>query len=198
VAIGKGAGVLAVPLTEDTEAVLTFLEGLSSSAITGRGTNLESLVDAALGAFQDAFPARRWIILFSDGEALSGSLAQAVDRALKARVMITTVALGSETGGPVPEDPEKGSEDTVMSYLNPGPLQSAAERTGGLYLEAGEKDTAARLAEQFRGVSPDSVSAAFRREAKSQSHLFIFAALGAWGIAVLAGKRRKGYGEKNV
>ncbi|MDR1256700.1 MAG: VWA domain-containing protein, partial [Spirochaetaceae bacterium] len=73
-ALGKGEAVLAVPLTGDTEALFALLDNLSTLAITSRGTNLEKLVDTAASAFQDNFPSARYIALFSDGEALSGSI----------------------------------------------------------------------------------------------------------------------------
>ena len=66
-AVGKGRGVLAVPLTYDSAAVLNFLDSLDGFSVTGAGTNLESLIDAASGAFRDDSPGRREIILFSDG-----------------------------------------------------------------------------------------------------------------------------------
>ncbi|MDR1374602.1 MAG: VWA domain-containing protein, partial [Treponema sp.] len=86
IAIGKGSGILAVPLTDDTEAVVNFLDALSGAVVTGRGTNLEKLLDAACSAFQDMLPTRREIILVSDGEPLSGSLNAALDRAKAADI----------------------------------------------------------------------------------------------------------------
>ncbi|MDR1411742.1 MAG: VWA domain-containing protein, partial [Spirochaetaceae bacterium] len=97
-AVSKGQGILAVPLTHDAEALSGFLAGLSTSQLTGRGTNLEKLVDAAALAFKDDFPGKRRIILFSDGEALSGSLAAASDRCLARDISIIAVGLGTEEG----------------------------------------------------------------------------------------------------
>ncbi|MDR0451769.1 MAG: hypothetical protein LBH15_01840, partial [Treponema sp.] len=111
-AAGKGRGVLAVPLTWDTEALSGFLAGLSTSQLTGRGTDLEKLVDAAALAFKDDFPGKRRIILFSDGEALSGSLAAAAGRCLARDISVIAVGLGTEEGGPVPE---------MQAFPGPGP-----------------------------------------------------------------------------
>ena len=82
----------------------------------------------------------------------------------------------------------------VLSYLNPGPLRNAAEKTRGIYLSGMEPDLNARLAEQLRGVSPESVSTNVRREPKPRSTVFILIALGALGIAKLTGKRLKNHG----
>ena len=101
-AIGREKGILAVPLTYDTETIFSFLRGLDTQAISGRGTNLESLLEAASSSFQDSIPSRRGIVIFSDGEALSGSFEAAAERIRKAGITLWTVGLGSDEGGPVP------------------------------------------------------------------------------------------------
>jgi Ca-activated chloride channel family protein len=101
-AVSRGRGILAVPLTDDAEAITSFLGGLSGSALSGRGTNLEALVDAAASAFLNSFPTRRVIILISDGESLSGSLSDAIDRAIAEDITFVVLGTGTEEGGPVP------------------------------------------------------------------------------------------------
>jgi Ca-activated chloride channel family protein len=204
VAVGKGAGILAVPLTDDSEAVLAFLEGLSTSLVTGKGTNLESLIVAASGAFQSGFPTRRHIILFSDGEAHQGSFSQGIEKALASDIVVTAVGLGSETGGPVPgfSRPEAGPEETVLSFLSRDTLRNAAERTGGIYLDGTHERAAALLADYLvaaaRGTGTPEIngsripgSADFRRERVSRSYIFIIAALGALGASKRCEKKRR-------
>jgi Ca-activated chloride channel family protein len=201
VAVGKGTGVLAIPLTNDVEAVLAFLEGLSTSLITGRGTNLESLIAAAAEAFQDGFPTRRRIILFSDGEAHQGSFSQGVEKALAAGITITTVGLGSEAGGLVPGT-EAGPEETALSFLRRDPLRNAAERTGGIYLDGTHEHAAALLSDHLAAAvreagTPEADgsealgSADFRWERISRSYIFIMAALGALGVSTGCEKKRR-------
>ena len=186
IALGKGSGVLALPLTDDREAALAFLEGLSTSLITGRGTNLEALLDAAAGAFEDGFPARREILLFSDGEALSGALSEALERAAARGITVSAVGLGAETGGIVPAAP--GEAETV-SVLHREVLQNAASM--GIYLDGNSGHSAARLLEYAAGPSVDGFSggaAGFRRESEAQWRVFALAALCALGIAEASGK----------
>ncbi|MDR2111366.1 MAG: VWA domain-containing protein [Spirochaetaceae bacterium] len=178
VAIGKGNGILALPLTGDTEAVLGFLEGLSGQAITGRGTNLERLLDAAQSAFRDTFPTRRRIILFSDGEPLSGSLNAALDRALGADIAVVALGLGTERGGPVPA----AGDAPATSFLRSGTLRNAAERTGGIYVDGSGQDAAPILIKYVASLGSES-SGAYRREPKFQWHLFVIAALAALGMS---------------
>jgi Ca-activated chloride channel family protein len=199
VVIGKGTGVLAVPLTDDAEAVSAFLEGLSTSLVTGRGTNLESLVTAAARAFQDSFPTRRHIILFSDGEAHQGSFFQGIENALARNISITAVGLGSEAGGVVPSASGRdgGPEADLVSFLRRDALRDAAERTGGIYLDGTNERAAAFLAGHIIAASPESGGAGdpgpadFRRERVSRSYIFILTALAAFGLSWACGKKRK-------
>jgi Ca-activated chloride channel family protein len=193
VAVGKGDGILAVPLTDDSEAVTAFLEGLSTSLITGRGTNLESLIAAASEAFQSGFPTRRRIILFSDGEALQGSFSSGVEEALAADISIAAVGLGSETGGIVPRQ-EAGPGESIRSFLHRDTLRNAAERTGGIYLDGTREQAAALLSEHIAAAvrvpgAPGSVG--FRRERVSRSYIFIIAALAALGVSKGCEKKRR-------
>jgi Ca-activated chloride channel family protein len=193
VAVGKGTGVLAVPLTDDAEAVKAFLEGLSTSLITGQGTNLESLIVAASEAFQSGFPTLRRIILFSDGEAHQGSFSQGIEKALAGDIMITAVGLGSETGGIVPNaaGPEAGQEETATSFLRRDTLRNAAERTGGAYLDGTRERAAAFLSDHIAAAVRETGTAGFRRERVSRSYIFIIAALASLGASRACEKKRR-------
>jgi Ca-activated chloride channel family protein len=202
-AIGKGRGVLALPLTDDTEAIGGFLSGLSGSAVTGRGTNLESLVDAAAAAFQDAFPSHRRIVLLSDGEALEGSLNAAADRAAAAEIAIIAVGLGSEEGGLAPpgnDAPLGEAGRPVVSFLRIDALRDAAERTGGSLIDGNRSNAAAQLAERLSSLASTGSFASgtsvqgFRRESRPLAHIFIIAALILLGIIKImeTGRRNNG------
>ncbi|AEF83895.1 VWA domain protein [Treponema primitia ZAS-2] len=204
-AIGKGQGILALPLTEDAEAIQAFLSSLSGDALTGSGTNLESLIVAATGAFQDAFPSRRRIILFSDGETLSGSLKTALERAADAEITIIAAGFGSETGGVVPlgRDTLKGDDGyPVTSFLQSETLRDAAEQTGGIYVDGNRLNAAALLADHLAtlGVSGsrnENAGAAvkgFRRETRPLGYLFIIAALIFLGLSKIPEKGRRKHG----
>jgi Ca-activated chloride channel family protein len=205
-AIGKGRGVLALPLTGDTEAIGGFLSALSGSAVTGRGTNLESLVDAAAAAFQDAFPSRRRIVLLSDGEALEGALNAAADRAAAAEITIIAVGIGSGEGGVVPPgNDDLPGEDRlpVVRSLRIDALRDAAERTGGFYIDGNRSNAATRLAEHLSSLAsggslspggdlpPEAAAKDFRREQRPLAHIFIIAALILMGISKIMEKGRQ-------
>jgi Ca-activated chloride channel family protein len=196
-AIGKGRGVLAVPLTYDTGALVSFLEGLSGSAITGQGTNLEILIDAAAGAFQDGFPTSREIILFSDGETLSGSLFMASDRVLEREVRISAVGLGTEQGGPVPYElplaQEQALEEAPVSYRRSDTLQRIAERTGGVYIDGNRDDVVNLLLDHIRTYGLESGMQGYHLEAQARWRVFVIAALISLGLIKVLNLRRRNH-----
>jgi Ca-activated chloride channel family protein len=183
-AAGKGQGVLAVPLTLDIEAVSGFINGIGTARITGRGTDLEKLVDAAALAFKDDFPGKRRIILFSDGESHSGSLADAAGRCLARGVSIIAVGLGTEAGGPVPQAAGEDGQE-IISRADRETLRKAAARTGGFYID-GDASAAAYIAERLaRNGGAGRAETGFREEPRQARHLFILAALAFFGLSKL-------------
>jgi Ca-activated chloride channel family protein len=176
-AVSRGRGLVTVPLTWDNSAVLHFLEALDSSSLTGRGTNLESLIDAAAGAFETSFPSRRAILLVSDGESLSGSVRAALDRCGRDVIAIAALAVGGDEGRPV-----YGLENAV-SRRDAALMRMAAERTGGIYVDGGHRDAAAVLAAYLRSLAPESKSGGNRKERKARWPLFVMAAILAWGLS---------------
>jgi Ca-activated chloride channel family protein len=175
-ALGRGRGVLALPLTEDRAAVASFLKSLAVAG--GGGTNLESLVDAASSAFLDDFPSRRIIVLLSDGESLSGSLAAAAERAAALGITIAAVGVGSESGGPVP-----GEAESPVSRLRRAALEEAAAKTGGPYIDGNGPQAGRRLRSYLESLVVDREGAGRRRESRPRWRFFLIAALVSLGLS---------------
>jgi Ca-activated chloride channel family protein len=200
--MGKGRGILALPLSYDTEGILALLEALEDSLVTGRGTNLESLIDTASGAFQDALPSRRVILLFSDGEELSGSLSAALERAADRDITVSALGMGTETGGPVPlvESRPQGAEQAdqrnvpvdergfpVISFRRTAALRNIAERTGGIYLDGNREDSIPLLEGYIRSQASETGTGSFRREPRPGWRIFVLGGLFALALSRLAG-----------
>ena len=190
-AVSRGRGVLAVPLTSDSGAALSFLGGLGVSALTGSGTDLEALVDAAASAFSGALPSRRVIVLLSDGEALSGSLHEAVDRATLREIGLVAVGIGSDEGGPVPGE----NGDSVISRRRPEVLRNAAIKGGGIYIDGNTAEASRLLRSYLESLAFESGMTGGRTEKKARWNLFVMAALlffGASKYCLLTRRDRRG------
>jgi len=181
-AIGRGKGYLAVPLTYDNEALYVFLESISGSSITGRSTNLESLIEAAASAFQRTSPARKVIILISDGESHSGVMRNALLRCAREDIIINTIAVGSDEGRQIQERHNDPESPLVVSKRDAAVMQSAAERTGGVSIDGNRDDAASILASNLLSYSKEKDSerkelSDLKKEQKQRRALFVVLAL---------------------
>lgn len=193
-ALGRGRGVLAVPLTGDAEAVLNYLAVVSSSSASGGGTNLEELLDAASGAFQESLPSKRRVVLFSDGETLSGSLEHAVEKLKTRDTALVAVGLGSPEGTVVPSGQGLVLDENgrpVTSSLRREPLRSGAEKTGGVYIDGNRQDAALVLKNHIEGLASEGLAGGVKRESRPRWRLFMGAGLCGLFLSRL-GRRRMG------
>jgi len=181
--IGRSRGYLAVPLTFDNEAILSFFESLDGSSMTGRSTNLESLVEAAANAFQNTSAARKVIVLVSDGESHSGVLRNALNRCAKEGIIVTAVAVGSDEGRTVPPGANAPSLDTI-SRRDAAVMRMAAERTGGIYIDANREDAASVLSSHLLSLAREEGPGGSRTESKQRRTFFILLAIAAYGASI--------------
>ena len=182
-AIGRSRGYLAVPLTYDNESALIFLESLDGSAMTGRSTNLESLIEGAISAFQNTSAARKVIILISDGESHSGILRNAVNQCISEGIIVNTIAAGSDEGRQIHEQANNPESPLVVSRRDSVVMRSIADRTGGINIEAEREDAALVLSNHLLSLSQDIEGGSGGREPKQRRTLFIILAIITYGIS---------------
>jgi Ca-activated chloride channel family protein len=175
-AVGRGRALLTVPLTRDSNAVINFLDAVGGGFTSGRGTNLENLLDAAAGAFQDSSPSRRYILLVSDGEALSGSFRSAVERCKRNNIAIIALALGSDAGQSVP------GQEHLTSSRDQKTMRMAADLTGGLFVDGNRGDAQGIIAGYLRSLSPLRGNGA---DDTSRWFIFIIIAIVCYGASRL-------------
>jgi hypothetical protein len=159
--------------------VLAFLDA-AGTALTGRGTNLESLVDAAAGAFQPTYPSTKVILLVSDGEALSGSLRAALGRCKRDGIAVIALALCSEEGGNPP------GESEIISRRDTGAMQMAAGQTGGIYIDGSSESASGALTAYLRSLAPESKTGGNGNERKPRWFIFVILAIIAFGVSKLS------------
>ena len=161
-----------IRLTRDPNTLFFFLDHLQArppfplEADTTWNTNLEQAVlwglrildkDQELhGVSANA----RVFVLLSDGEAWSGEVARAVDRARQARVPIFVIGVGTLAGNWLPEVHVPVTEEPAphaISRLNRASLQRIAESAAGQYFELDREDDHAianRIVDAGRRLAP--------------------------------------------
>jgi Ca-activated chloride channel family protein len=176
-AVSRNRGIVAVPLTWDLDAALTFLDAAGSS-LTGRGTNLESLVDTAASAFQPSSPSTRVILLVSDGEELSGSLNAALARCKRDGIAVTAIAVGSDEGGML-------DDGEILSRRDSRVMRVAAGQTGGVYIDGSREDASRALAGHLRSLAPGAETRGRQTERTPRWFLFVMLAIMTFGASKL-------------
>jgi Ca-activated chloride channel family protein len=134
------------PFTTDTFSAASFLNSVTTNAITRQGTAIESALRLAVDAFQNKSGTEEFIILITDGENLEGDPLPVANEAGQRGITIHAIGYGDPVdGAPVPVLDEAGNiadfkkdrfGQVVVSRLDETILQEIAEQTGGLYQRA--------------------------------------------------------------
>ena len=137
-----GRAFLQAPLTIDYDAVIEAVNDLDTKTIPEGGTNISSAITLATQSFGKSAMGNRALIIFTDGEELSGDAAKTAKAAADAGVRIFTIGVGTPQGSLIPVTSDNGETSfvkdsagqVVKSKLDDKRLREVAEATGGFYL----------------------------------------------------------------
>ncbi|MEP6698297.1 MAG: VWA domain-containing protein [Verrucomicrobiota bacterium] len=137
-----GRAFLQAPLTIDYDAAVEAFTDLDTNTIPEGGTNISEAIRLAVTTFGKSAVGNRALIIFTDGEELSGDAAKMAKDAVDAGVRIFTVGVGTPEGSLIPISGEGGGTafvkdskgQVVKSKLDEKRLQEIARATGGFYL----------------------------------------------------------------
>jgi Ca-activated chloride channel family protein len=137
-----GRAFLQAPLTIDYDSVVEALNDLDTKTIPEGGTNISSAITLATQSFGKSAMGNRALVIFTDGEELSGDAVKTAKEAADAGVRIFTVGVGTPQGSLIPvtgDDGQTGfvkdsSGQVVKSKLDDKRLREIAQTTGGFYL----------------------------------------------------------------
>src|SRR5882724_2704662 len=142
-----GRAFLQAPLTIDYDAVVEAINDLDTKTIPEGGTNISSAIALATQSFSKSATGNRALIIFTDGEELSGDAVKTAKEAADAGVRIFTVGVGTPQGSLIPVTSDDGQTafvkdsagQVVKSKLDDKRLREIAQATGGFYvhLESG-------------------------------------------------------------
>src|SRR5215212_2558528 len=137
-----GRAFLQAPLTIDYDAVIEAVNDLDTKTIPEGGTNISSAITLATQSFGKSAMGNRALIIFTDGEELSGDAVKTAKAAADTGVRIFTIGVGTPQGSLIPVTSDSGETSfvkdsagqVVKSKLDDKRLREVAEATGGFYL----------------------------------------------------------------
>ena len=140
-----------MPLTTDYSSVDIYLENLSSDLIKRQGTDFLLAMEETEKKLKKGESGLKKVVLISDGEDNEGNHDAAVNLAQKNNIAVTSVGIGTEEGGAIPElqfnlyQDYKKDEDgnTVITKRETQALKTISEKTGGVYIDGNSIEKAA-------------------------------------------------------
>lgn len=152
----KGQASLLLPATEDFTALDNLLGALHPEMITAGGTDIESGLLIGIESFTDLFESHRRMVLFTDGEFLSGDPLRLARRFDEEKISLIIVGVGGPIPSPVPLGGGSYLTDDdgnrLTTELRPDVLERLAEATGGELFMANEAGIRDVLVERAAGA----------------------------------------------
>ena len=134
-----GRAFLQAPLTIDYDAAVESINDLDTKTIPEGGTNISEAIALAVQTFGKSAMGNRALIIFTDGEELSGDAVKEAKKAEEAGVKIFTIGVGTIQGSLIPLEQEGGfvkdaKGEVHKSKLDENRLREIAQATRGMYL----------------------------------------------------------------
>jgi len=196
-----GRAFLQAPLTIDYEAVMESVNDLDTTTIPEGGTNISSAIALAMQSFGKSAVGNRALIIFTDGEELSGDAVNVAKTATDAGVRIFTVGVGTPQGSLIPITSENGETafvkdsagQVVKSKLDDKRLREIAQATGGFYvhLENGPRTMQQIYNEGLAKMQAAEIDVRLSRRPIEQYEWPLGAALAALALSILIGERKR-------
>ncbi|HJW38957.1 MAG TPA: VWA domain-containing protein [Candidatus Udaeobacter sp.] len=196
-----GRAFLQAPLTIDYDAVVEAINDMDTKTIPEGGTNISSAITLATQSFGKSATGNRALIIFTDGEELSGDAVKMAKDAADAGVRIFTVGVGTPQGSLIPITGDDGqtafvkdsSGQVVKSKLDDKRLREIAQATGGFYihLESGPRTMQQVQSEGLAKMQAAEMDVRLSRRPIERYEWPLGAALIALALSILIPERRR-------
>src|SRR5436853_2108212 len=196
-----GRAFLQAPLTIDYDAVVEAINDLDTKSIPEGGTNISSAIALAMQSFGKSATGNRALIIFTDGEELSGDAAKLAKEAADAGVRIFTVGVGTPQGSLIPVTSDDGGTafvkdsagQVVKSKLDEKRLREIAQATGGFYLhlDDGPRTMSQLYAQGLANMKAADIDARLGRRPIERYEWPLGAAILALTMSILIGERKR-------
>jgi Ca-activated chloride channel homolog len=197
-----GRAFLQAPLTIDYDAAVDSINELDTKIIPEGGTNISDAIALATRTFGKSATGNRALIIFTDGEELSGDAVQAAKAAADAGVRIFTIGVGTAGGSLIPIEGENGGTafvkdakgEVVKSKLDETRLREIAQAADGFYLhlENGPRTMKQLFDEGLGKMKVADINARLSRRAIERYEWPLAGAILLFALALLINDRRRG------
>ncbi len=194
-----GRAFLQAPLTIDYSAALESIIDLDTETIPEGGTNISEAISLAAETFGKSAMGNRALIIFTDGEELSGDAVKAAKAAADKGLRIFTVGVGTPQGSLIPVTSEDGATafvknpegQVVKSKLDEKRLSEIAQAAGGFYLhlENGPRTMKQLYSEGLAKMQAGEIDARLSRRPIERYEWPLGAALIALALSMLISDR---------
>jgi Ca-activated chloride channel homolog len=201
-----GRAFLQAPLTIDYDAAVDSINDLDTKTIPEGGTNISEAIALATRTFGKSATGNRALIIFTDGEELSGDAPRAAKAAADAGVRIFTVGVGTPGGSLIPIQGESGGTafvkdakgEVVKSKLDETRLREIAQAADGFYLhlENGPRTMKQLFTEGLGQMKVADINARLSRRPIERYEWPLAAAILFFALAVLINDRQRSKGAK--
>ncbi len=196
-----GRAFVQAPLTIDYGAVLEAVRDLSTQTIPWGGTNISDAIDLATKTYGKSATGNRAMVLFTDGEDLSGDSVRAARDAAALGIRIFTVGVGTAQGSLIPIKSEEEQNtfvkdshgQVVKSKLDEKRLREIADVTGGAYyhLENGPRTAQQIISEGIEKMKAGDIDVRLDRRPIERYEWPLGIALFAFMASMLIGERKR-------
>ena len=196
-----GRAFLQAPLTIDYDAEIESINDLDTKTIPEGGTNISEAINLAVQTFGKSAAGNRALIIFTDGEELSGDAVKTAKAATDAAVKIFTIGVGTPQGSLIPVSSDDGGTafvkdsagQVVKSKLDEKRLREIAEATGGFYLhlENGPQTMAQLYSQGLANMKAAEIDARLSRTPIERYEWPLSAALLALTMSILIAERKR-------
>ena len=196
-----GRAFLQAPLTIDYEAAVESINDLDTKTIPEGGTNISEAINLAMQTFGKSAAGNRALIIFTDGEELSGDAVKAAKSAAEAGIKIFTIGVGTPQGSLIPITSDDGETafvkdsagQVVKSKLDEQRLQEIAHAAGGFYLHLGDgpRTMSQLYAQGLAVMKAAEIDARLSRRPIERYEWPLGAAILAITMSILIGERKR-------
>ena len=199
-----GRAFLQAPLTIDYNAAVDSINELDTKIIPEGGTNISEAIALATRTFGKAATGNRALIIFTDGEELSGDAVKTAKAAADAGVRIFSIGVGTPGGSLIPIQSENGGTafvkdakgEVVKSKLDETRLREVAQAAEGFYLhlESGPKTMKQLFTDGLGKMKVADINARLSRKPIERYEWPLAAAILLFALALLINDRQRAKG----